>query len=265
MANIDLKKIDTTDYVAGDLHLTKSSSGELNWTPAHQAPYELLADDISSKTNTKGLVSGDQLSKLIPDIPELTQANIDNKDDVSGTVNPSKVSFGGGGGGDEVLKDWTYAVSGSDLLAGLGLHTQAGFIIEMKELRGSGALGLDVLINGAQATDGYNRVGYQTQSYTNGSTIAGTNQRKILEDTDYYEGKAEISFFGMTGTWPHGNTISYLADSTHVNKTPAVRSTRNLVTVYTTPASSLNSIGAVVTGSPDGDDPFVCRYRIIRK
>ena len=134
MANIDLKKAATTDYVAGDEYLTKSSSGELNWTPAHQAPYELLEDDIISKTNTKGLVSGDQLSRLIPDIPELTQANIDDKDDVSGTVNPSKVSFGGG---DEVLKDWTRVVSPQsiNLLGSVDLSQGTnGLTVEFRDL-----------------------------------------------------------------------------------------------------------------------------------
>lgn len=165
----------------------------------------------------------------------------------------------------EVLKDWSYAVSGDDLLVGLGLHTQERFVIEMKELQGSGALGLDILINGGAVVNGYNKVGYQLASYTNGLAISGSNQREILKDSSYYEGKAIIDFFGMSGIWPHGKTISYIAESSHVNKTPAVRSTKNLVTVYDTAAGALSSIGAVITGSPDGGEPFVCKYRIIRK
>lgn len=64
MANIDLKQAATKGYVEGDEYLTKDSSGGLNWTPAHEAPYELLENDISSGTSTKGLVSGEQLAAL---------------------------------------------------------------------------------------------------------------------------------------------------------------------------------------------------------
>lgn len=56
----------------------------------------------------------------VPELPELTQENIDNLEDVTGTVNPSKVSFGGGG--PEVLKDWTEVTANgnyNDMLVGV--------------------------------------------------------------------------------------------------------------------------------------------------
>lgn len=142
MANIDLKQAATKGYVEGDEYLTKGSSGGLNWTPAHEAPYELLENDISSGTSTKGLVSGEQLAGLIPQVYELTQANIDDKDDVSGTVNPSKVSFGGGGGGGpEVLKDWTTINGSANLFEGTNLDVESynGVAIEFKDVTGKNA------------------------------------------------------------------------------------------------------------------------------
>lgn len=71
-------------------------------------------------------------------IPELTQANIDNGDDIAGIVNPSKVSFGSG---PTIVKDWTTLTDVSvdtDLLAGLTLPdangTMNGLRLEIKDL-----------------------------------------------------------------------------------------------------------------------------------
>jgi hypothetical protein len=61
----------------------------------------------------------------VAEIPELTQENIDNLEDVTGTVNPSKVSFGG----PEVLKDWT-TISGS---VGGGIELTDGLLLENLE------------------------------------------------------------------------------------------------------------------------------------
>lgn len=74
----------------------------------------------------------------VPELPELTQENVDNLEDVTGTVNPSKVSFGGGGGGESgVLKDWTTTTQSGDfdLLDGVDTGDDlAGVTIEIARL-----------------------------------------------------------------------------------------------------------------------------------
>ena len=75
-----------------------------------------------------------------PELPELTQENIDNLEDVTGTVNPSKVSFGGGG--PEVLKDWTTVsgpnITGFEMTSGLALSSIDGVGIEFEVVMDNG-------------------------------------------------------------------------------------------------------------------------------
>jgi hypothetical protein len=201
-------------------------------------------------------------------IPELTQENIDSAEDVSGTVNPSVVSFGGGGGGDEVLKDWTVVAGLSEnLLSGMQPSDIEGAVIEFKNLRGAGPLGLDFLVNGEATpfTNGYNKISLQTKSYTAGAQIGGSNQRMILNDSSYYEGSGKVSLYGITGVWPYGVSLSYFAEVEHVNSTPAVVVTKNLVTVYKEGSKNITSLEVVLSGSSDGDGIFNAEYRIVRK
>jgi hypothetical protein len=77
-------------------------------------------------------------------IPELTQANIDSAENISGLVNPSKVSFGGGG--DEVLKDWTRTTAlKTNLLDGLLLNgNYKGVVVEFDNVQGDAGGGGDI-------------------------------------------------------------------------------------------------------------------------
>ena len=81
----------------------------------------------------------------VAELPELTQENIDNLEDVTGTVNPSKVSFGGGG--PEVLKDWTTITSAANLLEGTDLGTTSvnNVTLEIKNLNGKSTAALGIV------------------------------------------------------------------------------------------------------------------------
>ena len=260
MANIDLKQAATKGYVEGDEYLTKDSSGGLNWTPAHEAPYELLEDDIISKTNTKGLVSGWQLSELIPDIPELTQANIDDKDDISGTVNPSKVTLGGGGG-PEVLKDWTESSSKLiDITADtIGVRLD-DVVVEIEDAEGGGI--------GIKFT---NDDGSEPMTTTNNG--GGNIPIPVFTFTQILmAGRATISFKELD-TVVAGNVASR---SVAIIESVSMDFTQNKITKYATANAAWN-------GYPDTNPPrkvalvgldgvyasvtrdFKTKYRIIRK
>lgn len=63
----------------------------------------------------------------------INQNEVDNKEDVSGLYNPSKVDLGGGGG-PEVLKDWT-AITGpsipsTEITSDLSLSSLNGLTVE---------------------------------------------------------------------------------------------------------------------------------------
>jgi hypothetical protein len=201
-------------------------------------------------------------------IPELTQENIDSAEDVSGTVNPSVVSFGG----DEVLKDWTITSSlETNLFSGLDPSSfdYNDIQIEFKNCQGEGGGfgGKDSHINlqfkTVGAVDAWASGSTEVCASSSGGNITVSPDLFVLfrTNTDFKNGKATVKLFENNEIGNSGWVSESIAPST----TFLQSSFLSVISEFTTNQEGNIPSELWLHGVSSNAVNFSAEYRIVRK
>lgn len=216
--------------------------------------------------------------KLKKPVEALTQADIDNETTKSGTVSGEQLAALGGGGGVEVLKDWTFVDDANglnSLLGDLDLSSLDKLIIEYDDLDGVYATGWKGSIKVSTETTGgtvYGEIRTQAFNSLGGSDVAvisdgtyslspvlsygsysATSAKGTLEITERERGGNQIIMI-----YGEAQTLSSKEDGSAMRH----NTTRYIAGFRTANTNKINNIIFDTTGM--GASPSF-RYRVIRK